>query len=67
VRYFLDTDEDCHWYLIPERLRAIWESRENFEGFDFDGNGVVSLGGNPNKVTFALPMLYDEPVGEWTT
>lgn len=29
ARYFFDTDEDSHWYMIPERLREEWQDSKN--------------------------------------
>lgn len=26
MRYFLDTNQDSHWYLIPVVMRADWEA-----------------------------------------
>lgn len=26
TRYFFDTDESSHWYMIPENLRARWDA-----------------------------------------
>lgn len=68
MRYFLDTDDDGHWYLIPAVIRGEWEDvgRNNaYEDFDFGSRGVISLGCHPNNVSFDEPALFDEPIGVW--
>ena len=30
-KYFLDQDEDCHWYIIPNENRAEWDIWTNLD------------------------------------
>lgn len=52
MKYFLDQDEDCHWYLIPADKRAEWEAfRDDPE---YLPEWAEPLGGGPNRVEFYL-------------
>lgn len=68
VRYFLDQDEDCHWYIVRDDRREEWEAWRNQDYYadDFAAyppeNVAYSIGGAPNQVTFALPECWEEPV-----
>ncbi len=56
LRFFLDQDGDCHWYLVPESKREKWEKwkdSESWKCLDF----AKPLGGGPRGVTFERPLL----------
>lgn len=57
-QFFLDTDDDGHWYVVPVDLRDVWEAfNEDPEAFDFCvPEGVEEIGGAPNNVTFTDPV-----------
>ena len=59
-RYYLDTDNDSHWYLIPEEYRADWETFLSLDSEDEHSWNVPAyareLGGGPNQVTFECPQ-----------
>lgn len=66
-RFFLDQDDDGHWFIVPESIREEWDAwRElissygNGETNDFPEmpEGVETLGGGPQHVTFTDPE-YD--------
>lgn len=58
TKYFLDNDDDGHWYLVPV------EEREAFEEWldsDVDEHHIFTakayeymIGGHPNKIEFYL-------------
>lgn len=59
MRFFLDRDNDSHWYLVPAEYRKEWETWLNL---DADDEGSWStptwaqrLNGSPTQVTFELP------------
>jgi hypothetical protein len=61
ISYFLDSDADGHWYLVPAALRAEWDAWT-----DLDPETVAAwitpvwateLGGHPSAVTFTDPKL----------
>jgi hypothetical protein len=52
--YVLDTDGDCHWYVIPKARLADWWKWINSPAWE---NGVVpdyatAVGGAPSLVVF---------------
>lgn len=53
--YFLDNDNDGHWYIIPVRMRDEWitwlESVDDDDTLEMP-EGIVQLGGHPNLVEF---------------
>ena len=59
-RYFLDTDNSCHWYMIPVENRAEWLSwcalDEEDEASWTAPEFAKRLGGHPNMITFADPQ-----------
>lgn len=66
MRYLMDTDGDSHWYLIPTPAYTAWvTAKAEGDWRDFSEDGIIPLGCHPNSVTFALPMMFGEPVGDW--
>jgi hypothetical protein len=59
TRYFLDTDDDGHWYLVPVAKRDDWSRWRNIPSEDersWEAPGYAKrLGGVPNRMTFADP------------
>lgn len=63
-RYFLDTDEDGHWYVVPVSRKADWEAwqdlpeddEQTWEPPDF----ARQVGGAPSLVTFTDPQVEGE-------
>lgn len=51
MKYFLDTDEDCHWYLIPVDRRSDWDLARGGEDIP---EWAEPLDGHPNQVEFYL-------------
>ena len=68
VRYFLDRDDDSHWYIVRADRRTEWETWRDEDPYSelVDGyppEGVAySIGGAPHQVTFTLPECWDQPV-----
>ena len=59
--YFLDCDEDGHWYLIPTDFRHGWNEWVNLP-YDEDNPAklpasVVCLDGGPHRVSFSHPII----------
>jgi hypothetical protein len=59
-RYFIDQDDDCHWYLIPEIKREKWERWRDTDWKDSLADCalpdfVVDIG-SPNSLTFTDPL-----------
>lgn len=59
MRYFLDQDNACHWFLIPEDMREQWQE---FSSLDEDDESLWEvphyarrLDGHPSQVTFTDP------------
>lgn len=59
TRYYLDTDNDSHWYLIPVQHREEWN-----EWLEIDSDDerawtppafAEALGGSPTGITFENP------------
>ena len=61
MRYFLDRDEDSHWYIVNFDRKAEWEAWQCSDPYspDFDGtppDGVAwAVGGWPGSVIFDNP------------
>lgn len=62
TRYLLNTDDDGHWYLLPEDQQDAFDSYVASEGEGPFPQGVISLGSHPNTVTFEKPQHFGEPV-----
>jgi hypothetical protein len=60
-RYFLDRDEDGHWYLIPASHRVEWEDWLDIDPDDPSGweepEFVQRIGTGPCRVTFQFPKV----------
>ncbi len=60
-RYFLNTDNDTHWYIIPADKREEWENWCDLPEDDENSWNVPewaeALGGGPNQVEFENPTL----------
>lgn len=56
-RYFLDQDDDGHWYVVPTDKRVQWE--QWFGSDDYDTGLVpefaIELGHDPSLVSFTDP------------
>ena len=68
MRYFLDRDEDSHWYIVREDKRSEWESWVDSDAYapDFDPSPpddvAYSIGGWPGQVIFENPVCWGNPV-----
>ena len=60
-QFFLDCDNDGHWYVVPVKLRAEWEKWNNTPYNESEPeeppHGVQSVGGSPALVTFTHPII----------
>lgn len=58
-RFFLDTDNDAHWYIIPEKYREEWDVWLGFDPDDERGwntpEYAKALGGSPTRISFENP------------
>jgi hypothetical protein len=65
-RYFLATDGDSHWHLVPAGRRAEWEAwadLDSDEAWTQEAPAwAIPLGGAPNRVEFCLPTMDGEPL-----
>lgn len=61
ARYLLDSDNDGHWYLIPEMEHPAFGDWVDGDDLPMP-DGVVALGSHPNTVTFEEPMHFGEAV-----
>ena len=53
-KYFLDTDDDSHWYMIPADKREEWLIWHDLPEVDEEPDFAVRLNGHPNFVEFYL-------------
>jgi|ERR1044071_7391279 hypothetical protein len=54
-RFFMDTDGDCHWYIVPAEHRAAWEA---WKASGEEGNMpivVTAIMSHPSRITFESP------------
>lgn len=60
-RYFLDQDQDCHWYVIPVSHRVDWlnwnSQDPNDERYWTPPDFAKPLGGSHTLVTFENPVI----------
>lgn len=60
-RYFLDSDSDGHWYVVPEDLEAAWQEWNSLPDHDERGwnspDGVIPVNGWPGLVRFYKPAI----------
>lgn len=59
-RFFLATDNDGHWYIVPDERRSEWSAwrdldPENEDSWDAP-EWARRLGGSPELVTFKDPI-----------
>jgi hypothetical protein len=56
-RFFIDSDDDGHWYVVPLAQRAAWEKWCALPSTDEEAWEVPGfaerLDGGPNGITFA--------------
>lgn len=64
-RYFLSQDNDCHWYIIPNKNREEW--REWVDNVDEDDpkswdapDFAKTISGGASSITFLDPSSYDK-------
>jgi len=61
VRYFLDADDNGHWYLVPAEMRSMWndgweDERDFGERFDPESlDGVERLNHHLTWLEFENP------------
>ncbi len=64
MRYFLDTDNDSHWFIVPLYRRKEWEAFLEIPSEDERSWTVptwaIEVGGSPTTVSFAEPELEGE-------
>ena len=60
MRYLLDSDDDGHWYLVPEADKTAFGAWVYEDGEEL--SSVVRLSGHPNNVTFEAPLEFGNPV-----
>ena len=65
-RYFLSTDNDSHWYVVPVARLSEWNawleiSEDDERAWDVPGF-ARAIGGAPCLVTFTLPEIDGIPV-----
>lgn len=60
-RYFLDTDNNDHWYVVPVELKAEWDAWMDLPGDDERvceaPEGIVRLEVSHTLVTFTDPVI----------
>lgn len=60
-RYFLDQDNDCHWFLVEADKRAEWEAWLEIDSGDEKSwtppNCAEELPGGPSDVIFENPTF----------
>ena len=60
--YFLDQDESCHWYIVPEINRQEWNDWCDIDEDDEASWNVPDfakeLGTGPNAVIFQIWRIY---------
>jgi hypothetical protein len=61
VRYFLSSDNDGHWYVIPESHRQNWDKWVDLDSDDEESWNVPEyakeVNGSPSLVTFLEPII----------
>lgn len=60
-RFFLDRDNDGHWYIVPVAIKDIWDDWCDLDSDDEAAwtvpEGVTRVPGNPRLVTFTNPTI----------
>lgn len=57
VRYFLDQDDSCHWYIVPVGNREEWMHWRDSDSEDDPPRWATPLNRPINMVTFEFPRL----------
>ena len=61
MRFFLDQDQSCHWYIIPVENREEWNKWTNLSEDDeasWDAPEYAQpISGHPNNVEFTTYIL----------
>lgn len=57
VKYFLDQDDDCHWYLIPLSEQVAWDKwcNSGFPDGEFYEKTIKWMINNPKDIVFENP------------
>lgn len=59
-KVFLDQDNDCHWYIIPVRMRDEWEAWKELEWDHPDADqvpvGVEMTSGGIDHIEFEYDL-----------
>lgn len=61
-RYYLTSDEDGHWFVVPLDSKNIWENylEEIYKRCNYGislPDGVMKVGRSPSLVTFENPII----------
>lgn len=64
-RYFMDRDQDGHWFLVPEKFRIEWMEWLNIPEED-ERSWVpylhaIPINGDPTAATFCFPNIIRKP------
>jgi len=56
--YFIDQDQDCHWYVVDNNFREEWQAWCNLDSEEDDAAHTapafaIYLGTRPNKIVFS--------------
>lgn len=62
--YYLDEDNDGHWYVVPVELSEVWQKwlslpDDNPESWE-PPDGCEQVGGSPTLVRFSDYIIGDE-------
>lgn len=61
ARYFMTTDHDAHWYIVPTEKRMDWErwlDIDETEPASWEAPAFAKrIGGSPSLVTFTNPVV----------
>lgn len=65
IRYFVDQDHDCHWYIVPSHREDEWNAwlaipSDDERSWDVP-EWATEVGGAPNRVTFIDPVNGSTP------
>jgi hypothetical protein len=59
-RFFLSSDNDGHWYLVPVEILPEWDRWCNLDADDEASwtppEGAQRIGGSPSRVSFENPI-----------
>jgi hypothetical protein len=57
MRYFLDNDEDHHYYVIPADKKDEWEKYVDDPENNSLPYGCIAVNGHVNRVSFTDPQV----------